>query len=419
MEKILFFTSNYYPEATANGICSDEIMQELINRGFEVHLICYGNYKYPKQEILNGVHVNRVRMPIFHNLDIYSSTVENFSLSQSIRFISFFIKRFKLLLYLPLYPMTSLTTVLNFYRKANKLQKVHDFKMVISSYNPIEGLITGFLLKRKFKKINYVMYILDSLSNTGSGKFLNSKILQKIGWHWENIFYANADQILLMKSHETYHKSVRYKKFKNKMEFVDIPLLTKNNDEAKNEMDFISENQLLKVVYTGGLDSNRRNPRNALAVFSKLNISNLNVSFYSRGDCENIIKEFEEKTNGKIERKGLVSHEESLNKIKESNFLLSIGNLNSDMIPSKIFEYMAAGKPIIHFYKDDRDSSVPYLLKYPLVLLINENEDEDVNSLKIKEFMETNLNKKINYEQIKNIFIMNTPEFTVDKILRV
>ncbi|RPA60682.1 hypothetical protein EF384_04350 [Aerococcus agrisoli] len=414
MEKILFFTSNYYPVAGANGICSDEIMQELIARGFEVHLICYGDYNLQKEEIINGVFVYRIGMTLFHDLNVFSSNIQNFRLSEILRSIAFFMKRTKLLIYLPIYPVTSLYTIYKFYRQALKLHKRNDFKIVISSFNPIEGLISGHLLKKKFNNIKYVMYVLDSLSNTGSGKYLNSNLLQKIGWNWEKRFYSIADKILLMKSHENFHKMNRYDKFRNKMEFVDIPLLTNRFNTKLNNQE---ASKSIKIIYTGGLDSNRRNPQSALEIFGKLIKQNIQLDFYSRGDCESLIKEFEKKTSGKIARRGLISHEDSLVKIRESNFLLSIGNSNSDMIPSKIFEYMASGKPIIHFYKFEGDSSNPYLKKYPLALLINENDDEKTNLMKIDKFMKANWNNRVEYDAIKEIFKRNTPEYTVDKIL--
>src|SRR5699024_9440700 len=107
------------------------------------------------------------------------------------------------------------------------------------------------------------------------------------------------------------------------MYFIDIALSDhKFNVKLNNQEAYKSIN----IVYTGRLDSNRRNPQSALEIFEKLKKQNIQVDFYSRDDCESLIKEFEKKSSGKIARRGLISHEDSLVKIGESNFLLSIGN---------------------------------------------------------------------------------------------
>ena len=100
--------------------------------------------------------------------------------------------------------------------------------------------------------------------------------------------------------------------------------------------------------------------------------------------------------------------------ISNAQVLISIGNANTDMVPSKIFEYMATGKPIIHFYSTERDSCIQYYKKYPLSLLIKEdNSYMQDNADRIIEFISKVLGKTLQYKEVESMFPLNTPVYTV------
>jgi len=52
-----------------------------------------------------------------------------------------------------------------------------------------------------------------------------------------------------------------------------------------------------------------------------------------------------------------------------SDNLIAVGNNDCNQVPSKIFEYMSFGKPIVYFYSDD-DVNVKILKKYPIALCL-------------------------------------------------
>jgi CDP-glycerol glycerophosphotransferase (TagB/SpsB family) len=87
------------------------------------------------------------------------------------------------------------------------------------------------------------------------------------------------------------------------------------------------------------------------------------------------------------------------------------------MVPSKIFEYFATGKPIIHFFSDDNDSCLNYFDRYPLALTIKQDYGQlEENAKKVVNFIVSNKNKKIQLEEIEHRFPMNMPKYTAEKI---
>ena len=413
----MFFTTSSYPKPNANGACVNQILLEMKKRGLEVHLICKKKQNEPEKSIVNGIHIYRVKDTLSSDLNEISSGIKNIKVSEILRGIAHNIHRFKTLLYFPFFPVTSLSLIIRIYKLAVKLHQSYKFDMVYSSYNPIEGLIASNLLKRQYPDIKLGMYLLDSLSNKGGGRLVNSKMMERKGWKWERRFYKDADLILNMIPHKEHHKKDRYIPYRNKMAYVDIPLLTKSNRVNKNNRD---EEDYTTIVYSGSLNSYYRDPTYACEVFKKINDNSYRIKFYSRGDCEHRLSEYQEITNGMITRNGYIPHEELLIKLNSASILLSIGNKKSDMLPSKIFEYMSLGKPIIHFYDDETDSSLPYLKKYSLALLIKQDlENLDENTLKVKDFIRKKTGKEIDFSVIENTFKRNTPEYTVDKIVNM
>ena len=110
----------------------------------------------------------------------------------------------------------------------------------------------------------------------------------------------------------------------------------------------------------------------------------------------------------------MISHEAAIDLIKSGEVLLNLGNANPNLVPSKIFEYMSMGKPIISTYCSDEDTSLVYLKNYPNVLLIDErNEDYFAVAEELKKFLLNCNLVKIDTDELEKIFFNNMPESVV------
>ena len=63
--------------------------------------------------------------------------------------------------------------------------------------------------------------------------------------------------------------------------------------------------------------------------------------------------------------------------VNSSHCLLSIGNKNPNQIPSKVVEYLATGKPIIHFTEIDDDPVISLSNEFDNLLTINKDNTEE------------------------------------------
>ena len=102
--------------------------------------------------------------------------------------------------------------------------------------------------------------------------------------------------------------------------------------------------------------------------------------------------------------------------VAASDVLLSIGNRDPYLVPSKLFKYMSSGKPIIHIKRGCADCCQPYLDRYPLSLVV-----DDVDSGCLKDSVEEFLNHLQSIETFEfdpaELFPEATPLHTVEALV--
>ena len=95
--------------------------------------------------------------------------------------------------------------------------------------------------------------------------------------------------------------------------------------------------------------------------------------------------------------------------------LLSLGNAVDNQIPSKLFEYFGAGKPILHLSVSDGDAALPYLKRYPLALVLRAADGATPEVVAgLRAWLHRSAGKSLSYAQAAAIF----PEFTPEAVAR-
>ncbi len=199
MKKILIMMGSYFPKPMANGICTHQIALELKKNGYDVHVICFNKSGDLREDSYDGIKIHRVKMRLFFKMLFYSENIINTLRGKCIYKIAMIINKIKKLIYAPFYPMTSPIFIYRYYKLAKRLHKENNFDIIISVYNPLEALIAGSMMKKKYKEINFAIYILDTLSNSPKVKFLSKSWTEWKGWQWEKRIYKYADIIFNMK----------------------------------------------------------------------------------------------------------------------------------------------------------------------------------------------------------------------------
>lgn len=95
--------------------------------------------------------------------------------------------------------------------------------------------------------------------------------------------------------------------------------------------------------------------------------------------------------------------------------LLSIGNLTDNQLPSKIFEYFAAGKPVLHLSMTESDPALPWMARYPLALVLR--PDDSDASKKLALWLESTAGKRLRFEEVAALFPEVCPNAVAQEFL--
>lgn len=145
--KILYILGAYKPKPSANGICSENVIEALREAGHEVTILA-NDVKYGKEKDSGIYHVKQrlfLRLVEIGERCSQDDPVKSKVILKS----AWILNKIQLLIMSPLWPRVSIITNRRFKNKALQLQKQMKFDMVISVYTPIEALLAGYEVKKK------------------------------------------------------------------------------------------------------------------------------------------------------------------------------------------------------------------------------------------------------------------------------
>lgn len=183
---------------------------------------------------------------------------------------------------------------------------------------------------------------------------------------------------------------------------------------------FENDGQAVNFLFVGQFYENIRNPHYLLELFSYLP-SNYYLHIVG-GGCEKEVEKYISILGERLIRHGWVSKEEANAFMDQFDVLVNVNNTITNQLPSKLFEYIATGKPIVNLCKSDVCLSQAYMDKYENgICIVEEKGFIDCNAKLIENFVEQNLHIVLSKDEILNRFNENTDvsvaKCMLDKIL--
>ena len=389
MSHIVLLSSYYLGKASTNGLCAQNLVKALSDIGHDVDVVCY------EDKDVNDETVYTIKENYQSPKGLFIHTIER-------------IKRIANIVLCNSNSFLINEKVKHYYEMLSKINCKKKIDVVVAMFFPME---TAAALTQ-FKKINpdvkAIVYELDSIldgvaQNDSYHKFLKFSYLK-----WLTSVYKTVDDVIIMKSHLNNWLAYFGDKFNYKSHESDLPVLLQRVLHEGTDAN-------ITFIYAGLLDKKYRSPEYLLEVLKELEKEiNFNFYFYSKGDCEEMIAEKAKKMQS-IKQLGYVEQDVLDTAIYNASFLVSIGNRVSNSIPSKLISYISFKKPIIHLSCQEDDICGHYLAKYPLALIINQDNSVEESCRQILSFMEEikTIDDNIN---IDDLFLMNTPQYSASLI---
>lgn len=178
----------------------------------------------------------------------------------------------------------------------------------------------------------------------------------------------------------------------------------------------------LSCVFCGTLYPGIRTPDFALNLFTTLNSPDVRLTMVGRGwDAFAAQAEAARKVLGsRAQLSGPVSATRAHTLTAGADILLNLGNAVSNQIPSKLFEYFGTGKPILHLSPRAEDAVLPYLRRYPLALVLSEEEGVTPDVLaRLNAWLRKMRGQSLTYDRAAELFPEFTPAAVAQRFLEI
>lgn len=203
----------------------------------------------------------------------------------------------------------------------------------------------------------------------------------------------------------------------DKFERIEHPLLVRPDSsilEADSEM-------RTTAVYAGSIDNVVRKPGHLLDIIAELQgaYSQLGLTFeiYAHGRDVEEVKEVARALPGSIVYHESVPSKDIKRAYAGAALLVSIGDTAINQRTSKITEFFATGKPVLHVSCRDDDPVIPEVEAYPLGIILRERDGACSNAEKLAAFYERNFERRVPFEEVARLYADQTPENIVAKML--
>lgn len=245
-------------------------------------------------------------------------------------------------------------------------------------------------------------------------RYTEPKITMESRLRFEENVYTSAESILVT---PILHKEMllRYKnQYSHKLYSIEFPNVSGRDNVTTNSNDLDGNN--ISCVFAGNIYGGIRSPNYTLKLFEEMDDENIGLVIIGNSDVPFPAKS--KKLN--IVSLGPQNLDTTQKKIAEADFLVNIGNIMLNQVPSKLFEYISSGKPIINICKNRQCPTLLYMEKYPLVInLFEEDEILKEQAKRLRSFIYDNLGKKLQKKEIMKLFEKSTPKYCAEQILEV
>lgn len=195
---------------------------------------------------------------------------------------------------------------------------------------------------------------------------------------------------------------------------IEFPLISETDPiviRNKNHL-FLKKDGEVYLLHAGTFYEDIRNPGKLVHFVKKL--PDNYILLVAGTNTETIIN-YDAEIHNRVVDLGCLSRAEINSVIEDSDFLISYNNLNTNMIPSKIFEYIDSGKPFINLCHNSLCPTIDYVKGYEMAYTVILDEFTDTNNL--LEFMKRTKGLKSSRAQILSKFKKNTIPYVVNQLL--
>lgn len=393
--RVLFVTTDHYPHS---GACTNILKKLFFDGGLlqqadEVHVLTYKyDYAEPDFEELEGVTIHRTFLWSRMSVSQLKKHAKRHPLAISKACVQRLIQKLFPKLFRNEFPKRG--TYKQLFRELLRID-AQTFDAIVPIAGDFATVQAVWMLKKKYSHVNMVIYQVDPCATNLTALKETLKKRQT----FEDRVYAEAKAVIttdiICKEQATRQPAEIISRFVP-MEFPVVFEEQKVNEEN------YAFGQSVRCLFVGNIYGGIRDPRYTLRLFEKIkNIEAIRFDIVGGVDEADFDGHFPDN----VRLCGSCSLEEMGAIMGSASVLINIGNKMKNQVPSKIFDYIATGKPIINICKCRDCPTLKYLQDYPLCLnLFEEDALLDEQAELLKDFILENNAKRVKTESLKELY---------------
>ena len=291
-----------------------------------------------------------------------------------------------------------------------------EYDAILVSHMPYDAVLAAVRAKKKYPKTVLMLYELDPITyEIDRARKSLGRYLYFMRERAERKTFKACDVLLHMECNRAKYSQSEYDKYTDKCVYLDFPLIHDLGIVETQPREL--GGATVKLLYTGKLMEHFRSPEYLLkTIVAAHEQIDLEIAFFSNGNCETMLQEYAEKYPF-IKQMGFVERERLESEIDSCDCLVNIGNKISDMLPSKLLNYIETGKPIVHIQNQAKDACLPYLERYGSAVVISEEDPVERSAGRLAEFLRLHYGQMTGSERIVREFAKNTAEYSARTIV--
>jgi hypothetical protein len=402
-KKILVVSHQYLPLTSPRTTRWKLLTDQLISEGYEVKILTatsqLSDDKNNNAIFLGNNKTSNLIIKLRKESNKENSIIKKNLLNLLKKIYRFFFKTFA-------WPDYAMFWLISVYKNRNNIN--YEYDSIISVSLPFSSHVAAFIINKNKKK-NWILDIGDPFSLKTKALENNIYIYKKLNIYIEKKFYKLASQIVFTHLEVAKQHVEKFKIDENKI-LIGNPISSFNENIFLQSKNYDYSSLPIIIGYFGILTKGVRSPDETIKFFKN---SDILINWFTNQDSKNMLtKNNFDLSNHKFFE--IIDRDEALNKMSSSmHCLLSIGNLNSLQLPSKVIEYISTGKPVIHFAEIKNDPVIKLADHFQNLIVVNKDSTISQTLEQLKNIFE-NINS---FE--KNYFLENYTAKAITKNLKI
>lgn len=408
MKHVVFLGGAHYPDFSAVGFCAFQVQNILAQRMCVTSISYRTGAQHSSSETVQGIEIRRISTPHMQRLNRLREGTGG--MARAMLFANRLIGAARRLFS----PETIDRALVKAYlAELESMSRPPD--AIIPLVFPFESVIAALEYRETNRPVQIIPYVFDDFVDSGSLHVfgLARKIKRRAHIELERTMLEKSAAVLAMHPLEPHFRRNFGQELVKKVAFLEHPLLCRPSATLTH-----SRQTDLQMCFTGSLVNNVREPGILIDLLRKVRIPwAVKAHFYVMGNAAAKVPTTRFANGVEVINHGRVSKAEADAAVQRADFLLNLGEAQGRQVSSKIFEYMATGKPIIHLAFARNDAVTNILEKYPLALCLQaESMGEKGGASELDQFISKNRHSRMSFDDVLAIFPEAAPEATADMI---